>query len=146
MNTQNLSLDDIKNQQPPKLIYEFNPNLNYKITIDADGLNIDEKHSLQIIFREILTNQDKSLQDSWKNLLVHIKLKFHEKLIQEVLRSYTRIMLPIIRRVMPSIIAKDIIGVSPMIGPVTHLHKLPRRKFLQRLKGAFRAFMREWRY
>jgi hypothetical protein len=34
------------------------------------------------------------------------------------------VVLPIIRRVMPSIIAQDIIGVSPMTGPVSDIFTL----------------------
>ena len=35
-----------------------------------------------------------------------------------------KVILPIIRRVMPTIIAQDIIGVSPMTGPVADIFSL----------------------
>lgn len=38
--------------------------------------------------------------------------------------DFPKVILPIIRRVMPSIIAQDIIGVSPMTGPVADIFSL----------------------
>ena len=37
------------------------------------------------------------------------------------------VILPIIRRVMPAMIAKDIIGVQPMTGPIGQIHTLKTR-------------------
>lgn len=44
--------------------------------------------------------------------------------------KYDKVILPIIRRVMPSIIAQDIIGVSPMTGPTTSIFAL-RAKYAE---------------
>lgn len=39
----------------------------------------------------------------------------------EAAPDFDPIIIPLIRRVMPSIIAQDIIGVSPMTGPVSDI-------------------------
>lgn len=39
-------------------------------------------------------------------------------------RTLNKVILPIIRRVMPTIIANDIIGVQPMTGPVGEIFSL----------------------
>ena len=41
--------------------------------------------------------------------------------------TLNRVILPIIRRVMPAMIAKDIIGVQPMTGPIGQIHTLKTR-------------------
>ena len=38
--------------------------------------------------------------------------------------TLNRVILPVIRRVMPSVIANDIVGVQPMAGPVGQIHTL----------------------
>ena len=38
--------------------------------------------------------------------------------------TLNRVILPVIRRVMPTVIANEIIGVQPMTGPVGHIHTL----------------------
>ena len=41
--------------------------------------------------------------------------------------NISQILIPLIRRVMPSIIANDIIGVSPMTGPVGQIFSMRAR-------------------
>ena len=38
--------------------------------------------------------------------------------------TLNRVILPVIRRVMPTVIANEIIGVQPMTGPVSQIHTL----------------------
>ena len=38
--------------------------------------------------------------------------------------TLNRVILPVIRRVMPTVIANEIIGVQPMTGPVAQIHTL----------------------
>jgi len=38
--------------------------------------------------------------------------------------SLNKVMLPLIRRVMPSVIANELVGVQPMSGPVGQIHTL----------------------
>src|SRR5579859_4400892 len=38
--------------------------------------------------------------------------------------SLNRVILPVIRRVMPTVIANEIVGVQPMTGPVGQIHTL----------------------
>jgi len=38
--------------------------------------------------------------------------------------TLNRVILPVIRRVMPTVIANDIVGVQPMTGPVGQIHTL----------------------
>lgn len=47
--------------------------------------------------------------------------------------SFDKIIIPVIRRVMPSIIAQDIIGVSPMTGPTASIYSL-RTKYAESQK------------
>jgi hypothetical protein len=37
--------------------------------------------------------------------------------------TLNRVILPVIRRVMPTVIANEIVGVQPMTGPVGQIHK-----------------------
>jgi hypothetical protein len=39
--------------------------------------------------------------------------------------TLNRVILPVIRRVMPTVIANEIVGVQPMQGPVSQIHTLP---------------------
>lgn len=48
-------------------------------------------------------------------------------------KDFQKVILPIIRRVMPTIIAQDIIGVSPMVGPHESIAKL-RARYADSLK------------
>ena len=41
--------------------------------------------------------------------------------------SPDRIILPIIRRVMPTVIANDIVGVQPMTGPIGQIYSMRSR-------------------
>lgn len=47
------------------------------------------------------------------------------------------VIIPILRRVMPTLIANSIVGVAPMTAPSAQLSKL-RKKFRIRWEGAFR--------
>lgn len=47
--------------------------------------------------------------------------------------DFAKVILPVIRRVMPTIIAQDIIGVSPMVGPYESIAKL-RARYADSLK------------
>src|SRR6056300_392190 len=38
--------------------------------------------------------------------------------------TLNRVILPVIRRVMPTVIANEIVGVQPMTGPVSQIHTL----------------------
>ena len=38
--------------------------------------------------------------------------------------TLNRVILPVIRRVMPTVIANEIVGVQPMTGPVGQIHTL----------------------
>ena len=38
--------------------------------------------------------------------------------------TLNRVILPVIRRVMPTVIANEIVGVQPMTGPVAQIHTL----------------------
>ena len=38
--------------------------------------------------------------------------------------TLNKVMLPLIRRVMPSVIANELVGVQPMTGPVGQIHTL----------------------
>ena len=38
--------------------------------------------------------------------------------------TLNRVILPVIRRVMPTVIANEIVGVQPMQGPVSQIHTL----------------------
>jgi hypothetical protein len=38
--------------------------------------------------------------------------------------TLNRVILPVIRRVMPTVIANDLVGVQPMTGPVGQIHTL----------------------
>jgi hypothetical protein len=39
--------------------------------------------------------------------------------------TLNRVILPVIRRVMPTVIANEIVGVQPMTGPVGQIHTQP---------------------
>ncbi len=71
----------------------------------------------------------------FKEMMICYKLGLHEtgyivfgepflSIRDDTLNS---VILPIIRRVMPAMIAKDIIGVQPMTGPIGQIHTLKTR-------------------
>jgi hypothetical protein len=41
-----------------------------------------------------------------------------------MLQLLTELSLPVIRRVMPTVIANELVGVQPMTGPVGQIHTL----------------------
>ena len=49
--------------------------------------------------------------------------------------SLNRVILPVIRRVMPTVIANEIVGVQPMTGPVGQIHTL-RVRYAQAMTGS----------
>ena len=46
--------------------------------------------------------------------------------------TLNRVILPVIRRVMPTVIANELVGVQPMTGPVGQIHTL-RVRYAQKL-------------
>jgi hypothetical protein len=49
--------------------------------------------------------------------------------------SLNKVILPVIRRVMPTVIANEIVGVQPMTGPVGQIHTL-RVRYAETFAGA----------
>ena len=49
--------------------------------------------------------------------------------------TLNRVILPVIRRVMPTVIANEIVGVQPMTGPVAQIHTL-RVRYAEAMTGA----------
>jgi hypothetical protein len=52
--------------------------------------------------------------------------------------TLNRVILPVIRRVMPTVIANELVGVQPMTGPVGQIHTL-RVRYSDSLSGSFGA-------
>jgi len=52
--------------------------------------------------------------------------------------TLNRVILPVIRRVMPTVIANELVGVQPMTGPVGQIHTL-RVRYAQNLTDTSRA-------
>jgi hypothetical protein len=52
--------------------------------------------------------------------------------------TLNRVILPVIRRVMPTVIANELVGVQPMTGPVGQIHTL-RVRYSDTLSGTFGA-------
>ena len=52
--------------------------------------------------------------------------------------TLNRVILPVIRRVMPTVIANELVGVQPMTGPVGQIHTL-RVRYSDSLSGTFGA-------
>ena len=48
--------------------------------------------------------------------------------------TLNRVILPVIRRVMPTVIANEIVGVQPMTGPVAQIHTLRVRMLIQTMQ------------
>jgi len=70
---------------------------------------------------------------SFQEMMICYKLGLHETgyiIYGEPFLSVraNRVILPTIRRIMPAIMAKDIVGVSPMIGPVGKIFTLRNNK------------------
>lgn len=69
---------------------------------------------------------------NFHEMIIYHKLGLHETgyvIFGEPFLSIrtNNVILPYIRRVMPAIMAKDIIGVQPMIGPVGNIFTLKTR-------------------
>ena len=52
--------------------------------------------------------------------------------------TLNRVILPVIRRVMPTVIANELVGVQPMTGPVGQIHTL-RVRYSDSVGGAYGA-------
>jgi hypothetical protein len=52
--------------------------------------------------------------------------------------TLNRVILPVIRRVMPTVIANELVGVQPMTGPVGQIHTL-RVRYSDTLSGTYGA-------
>jgi len=52
--------------------------------------------------------------------------------------TLNRVILPVIRRVMPTVIANELVGVQPMTGPVGQIHTL-RVRYAQNLTDSSAA-------
>jgi Major capsid protein Gp23 len=73
---------------------------------------------------------------------------------QQNIANISQVILPVIRRVLPTVIANDIIGVQPMTGPTGQIFSLrtrygskSKREYYNRLKiqlqpGHFKKFLR----
>lgn len=70
-----------------------------------------------------------------KNVKIKIKDFFgtFPTLSEITIPEFDPVIIPIIRRVMPNIIAQDIIGVSPMTGPISDIFTL-RVKYKESLE------------
>ena len=62
--------------------------------------------------------------DPWINILISIKKKYGLPPYNEPLN---KVILPVLRRVMPQIIANEILGVQPMNGPPAQIFALRQR-------------------
>lgn len=62
------------------------------------------------------------------SILDEIHFTYEEDLVLYLLTfdevDVNKVILPVIRRVMPTLIANEIIGVQPMNGPTAHIHTL----------------------
>lgn len=63
-------------------------------------------------------------EDPWLNLLITIKKHYKLAPYHDSIGTLNRVILPMIRRVMPSVIANEIIGIQPMTGPSAQVHSL----------------------
>jgi hypothetical protein len=75
-----------------------------------EGLQGHRRNTMGIV----LENTRKSLQESVTAGSTHAGN----------ISTLNRVILPIIRRVMPTVIANEIVGVQPMTGPVAQIHTL----------------------
>ena len=85
---------------------------NWSATKDAllEGLNGSRKSSLDVV----LENTKRYLQESATSGATQ----------SGNVATLNKVMLPLIRRVMPSVIANELVGVQPMSGPVGQIHTL----------------------
>ena len=88
---------------------------NWSATKDAllEGLNGSRKSSLDVV----LENTKRYLQESATSGATQAGN----------VATLNKVMLPLIRRVMPSVIANELVGVQPMSGPVGQIHTLRTR-------------------
>ena len=88
---------------------------NWSATKDAllEGLSGSRKSSLDVV----LENTKRHLQESASGGATQAGN----------IATLNKVMLPLIRRVMPSVIANELVGVQPMTGPVGQIHTLRTR-------------------
>jgi len=88
---------------------------NWSATKDAllEGLNGSRKSTLDVV----LENTKRYLQESASSGATQAGN----------VATLNKVMLPLIRRVMPSVIANELVGVQPMSGPVGQIHTLRTR-------------------
>jgi len=88
---------------------------NWSATKDAllEGLNGSRKGTLDVV----LENTKRYLQESATSGATQAGN----------VATLNKVMLPLIRRVMPSVIANELVGVQPMSGPVGQIHTLRTR-------------------
>ena len=88
---------------------------NWSATKDAllEGLNGSRKGTLDVV----LENTKRYLQEAASSGATQ----------SGNVATLNKVMLPLIRRVMPSVIANELVGVQPMSGPVGQIHTLRTR-------------------
>ena len=88
---------------------------NWSATKDAllEGLSGSRKSTLDVV----LENTKRHLQESASSGATQAGN----------VATLNKVMLPLIRRVMPSVIANELVGVQPMSGPVGQIHTLRTR-------------------
>ena len=88
---------------------------NWSATKDAllEGLNGSKKSTLDVV----LENTKRYIQESASSGATQAGN----------VATLNKVMLPLIRRVMPSVIANELVGVQPMSGPVGQIHTLRTR-------------------
>ena len=96
---------------------------NWDVTKDAltDGLNGNKK----VVMESVLENTKSYLSES----------AAAGSTMAGNVASLNKVILPVIRRVMPTVIANELVGVQPMTGPVGQIHTL-RVRYGQTAAGA----------
>ena len=96
---------------------------NWDVTKDAltDGLNGNKK----VVMESVLENTRNYLSES----------AVAGTTMAGNVASLNKVILPVIRRVMPTVIANELVGVQPMTGPVGQIHTL-RVRYGQTAAGA----------
>jgi hypothetical protein len=70
-------------------------------------------------------NKKRMLETMYRNTLQHLKESATSGSTSAAnVATLNKVILPVIRRVMPTIIANEIIGVQPMTGPVAQIHTM----------------------
>jgi hypothetical protein len=97
--------------------------------------------------RDLTHNQDGSLNAN-KRRTMEVLLENTRKSLMESatvgatnagnVATLNKVILPVIRRVMPTVIANEIIGVQPMMGPVAQIHTL-RVRYADSISGGVTA-------